>query len=69
MSIWLPVIFSLIEFSFNKIRLVYRHSLVVTIFAMGYVAVNYGGSKFLGNSELYPYLTVWDMDKESVPYH
>lgn len=68
-SIWAPVIFSLVEFSFNKIRLVYRHSVVVTFFALGYVALNYGGSKFLSKSELYPYLTVWDVEKPSVPYH
>jgi len=66
-SVILPLIFSSVECFFNKYRLLYKHAFLVLVLALGYVVVNYGADRFLSKSQLYPNLTVWNLNKETTP--
>lgn len=67
LSVVLPPIFSIVECMLNKVKLRYRHVVMVATFGCLYVALNWAANIFLSKSELYPHLTVWDMEKESIP--
>ena len=59
--------FLIVELFLNKYKLIYKHVFFVLIASSLYVFVNFSATYFLSKSELYPNLTVWNLNKSTTP--